>query len=247
MGYSKSDLFLMKLQVACTECSIGKSESEYTIMEVEVRDDGIYEVKCPNGHTDLTFLEHFKFEILFEIGTHAIVDGYYREAISSFSSSLERFYEFVTKVILFESRIDENTINHSWKKVSNQSERQLGAFIILFTSCFGKTPKLMSNPKIAFRNEVIHKGKIPIREEAIEFGQAVLDIVNPILLEIVEGCPNGIEMIKETHLNRLVDQEAKYYSKQWINTIVNLLKSSNRNKDIVLDTYIKQLEIQRNA
>ncbi len=76
---------------------------------VELRDDGRYEFTCENGHTTVTVLQEQKFEVLFDLGAHAILDGYYREAVASFTSSLERFYEFFIKAALFENDISEVT------------------------------------------------------------------------------------------------------------------------------------------
>jgi hypothetical protein len=64
----------------------GKAEE---ISTVEFTDDGLYEATCPKGHKSITILQQRKFEILFDIGIYAINDGYYREAISSFTASLE--------------------------------------------------------------------------------------------------------------------------------------------------------------
>src|SRR2546425_10183395 len=95
------------------------------IAVVEFRDDGRYQVTCPKGHTGITILQEQKFEILFEIGAYAIADGYYREAVSSFTASLERCHEFFIRALMFESKIDPDVIDSSWRAVSAQSERQL--------------------------------------------------------------------------------------------------------------------------
>lgn len=81
--------------MACFQ-ELGKSTNEF--ITLEFRDDGCYGVCCSRGHTSVTILQEQKFEILFDIGANAIIDGYYRESISSFTSSLERFYEFCIKV-----------------------------------------------------------------------------------------------------------------------------------------------------
>lgn len=54
---------------------------------------------CSHGHKTTTIVQNPKYEILFDIGANAIVDGYYREAVSSFTSSLERFYEYSIKIL----------------------------------------------------------------------------------------------------------------------------------------------------
>lgn len=83
----------MKLPIACMECVKGGTIP--TLVTVEFRDDGRYETTCRNGHKSVVLLQEQKFELLFEIGAYAIQDGYYREAVSSFTSSLERFTNFL--------------------------------------------------------------------------------------------------------------------------------------------------------
>src|SRR5690606_34252006 len=117
----------------------------------------------------------------FDIGAYAIVDGYYREAVSSFTSSLERVYEFFIKVICSSRGIDWNIIQKTWSLVSSQSERQLGAFIFIYLQEMGEKPALLHPDHIKFRNQVIHKGQIPTKQEALEYGQAILDLIRPLL------------------------------------------------------------------
>ncbi|RKR31632.1 hypothetical protein [Paraburkholderia sp. BL17N1] len=45
----------------------------------------------------LVDLRQQKYEALFQIGAYATEDGYYREPVSSFTASLERFYEFFVR------------------------------------------------------------------------------------------------------------------------------------------------------
>jgi len=80
----------MRLMVSCMQClqEFGKPSNEFA--RVEFRDDGRYELTCSVGHTTTTILQQQKFEVLFEIGAYAILDGYYREAVSSFSTTGQR-------------------------------------------------------------------------------------------------------------------------------------------------------------
>lgn len=163
---------------------------------VEFRDDGRYELECPRGHTFITILQEQKYEVLFEIGINAILDGYYREAVASFAAALERFYEFAVKVVLEEGAVDHADVLATWKLVTNQSERQLGAFIFLWLNRFRKIPDLLPKKSVEFRNEVIHKGRIPTREEAHAFGDAVLEVIVPKLAQLREHLKEA--MIKAT-------------------------------------------------
>ena len=194
------------------------------IAVVEFRDDGRYEVTCPKGHKSVTILQQQKFEVLFDIGAYAIVDGYYREAVSSFTSSLERFYEFFVKAVLLNKGIDEQVFKKTWKLVASHSERQLGTFIFIYTTEFGTPPTLLSNRKVQFRNEVIHKGKIPTRQEALDYGQAVLDVIRPILKQVKEKYPEGVQKTVFQHLKgcRASEDNKRQVSTMAIRTILSL-------------------------
>lgn len=214
----------MKLPIVCSQCMIEDITSARPIAVVEFRDDGRYEVTCPKGHKSVTILQQQKFEVLFDIGAYAIVDGYYREAVSSFTSSLERFYEFFVKAVLLNKGIDEQVFKKTWKLIASHSERQLGAFIFIYTTEFGTPPTLLSNRKVQFRNEVIHKGKIPTRQEALDYGQAVLDVIRPILKQVKEKYPEGVQKTVFQHLKecRASEDNKRQVSTMAIRTILSL-------------------------
>ena len=111
----------MKLFFACMACfrKIGEPTGEY--FPLEIRDDGFYQVVCPRKHRDVTVLQQQRFEVLFELGAHAILDGYYREAISSFSASLERFYEVCVDIFSSKAGAPAEELEKAWKEVSAQS------------------------------------------------------------------------------------------------------------------------------
>ena len=214
----------MRLPISCMKCFQEYGKPPFDFSRVEFVDNGRYEVTCPNGHTTVTIVQAQKFEVLFDIGAYAIKDGYYREAVSSFTSSLERFYEFFIQVMLFEKNINKDKFNECWKLVSNQSERQLGAFIFMYLEQFGKKPDLLSNSKIQFRNEVIHKGKIPKKEQALGYGQAVLDIVRPLLILLKSDFSESVHQTVHNHLmNCRQDSDNKQpVSTMAISTIISI-------------------------
>ncbi|MGL5998259.1 MAG: hypothetical protein ACRC1I_17390 [Pseudomonas proteolytica] len=86
----------MQLTLSCVQC-LQENGRPGGASHIEVRDDGCYMATCLSGHRTVTVLQQHKFGVLFEIGAHAILDGYYREAVSSFTSSLERFYEYTIR------------------------------------------------------------------------------------------------------------------------------------------------------
>ena len=153
----------------------GKPSDE--IQMVEYSDSGRYEFQCSAGHQSVTVLQQEKFEVLFQIGTNAILDGYYREAVSSFTASMERFFEFCIKLFSEAQDLDKDIYAKSWKHVSSQSERQLGAFVFLWSIVMGESPNLLPNSQVSFRNKVIHKGLIPSRDQAIKYGDIMLRLL----------------------------------------------------------------------
>lgn len=182
----------------------------------EVNNTGVYEVNCSKGHRSKTIIDNIDFEILFEYSINAIADGYYREAVSSITSSLERYFEFFIKTVLRASQIEFAVIDKTWKNVSNQSERQLGAYIMLYSQTFGEEPLLLSsNKEVSFRNSVIHKGYIPTKEEATDFGNSALQIIEISLIKLKNKFP---EITNETFdyygYNRIAKEQIKKIEKE---------------------------------
>lgn len=190
---------MMLLDLICFDCLMEqvKKGVPYTVTGEpimtpfeEVNNTGIYNVNCSKGHKSKTVIDNIDFEILFEYGINAIIDGYYRESVSSITSAMERYFEFFIKVILHSSKIDYTTIDQIWKSIANQSERQLGAYIISYSQTFGEEPMLLNaNKDVPFRNSVIHKGYIPNKNESINYGNIVMKIIESSLLKLKKKFP----------------------------------------------------------
>lgn len=163
------------------KCFQDTGRPDFTRYPAELQDGGMYRLVCKNGHETFTCVQEQKFEVLFELALNAIVDGYYREAVASFSSSLERFYEFYLRVMCSKRGLDDATMADAWKAVSRQSERQFGAYAFTYLLENGTVAAVLPEQKVAFRNDVIHKGRIPSRDEAISYGEDVLHVISPIL------------------------------------------------------------------
>jgi hypothetical protein len=214
----------VRLLFPCMQCFqlFGKPTNE--LSHVEIRDDGRYEIKCSFGHETITVLQQQKFEVLFDIGANAILDGYYREAVSSFTSSLERFYGFALRVFLEKTSKSDELFQAAWDKVANQSERQLGAFVFLWASNFNETPTILTTSQVNFRNEVIHKGKIPTQKEAINFGNSVLNLVRPKMIALRDRFPEEVSKVTFNHIKdrRSKADDGKIVSTMSISTILSL-------------------------
>lgn len=127
------------------------------------------------GHFCVVYFTNYKFDLLFESGLSAIHDLYFREAVASIASSLERFYEYCIEILTFDLN-NENYLK-IWKTVANQSERQMGAFYFLYFNAFNSLPNYLSEKDTAFRNKVVHKGYFPTKDETFEFTKIVYQII----------------------------------------------------------------------
>lgn len=175
----------MKVMMICQECENSSNQPTY----VEMSDDGIYSFTCDNGHKTVATLQVDKFALLFDSGALSLLDGYTREAVSSFAASLERFHEFCIKTFLTQNEMKKEVVADVWKDVVNQSERQLGAYIFLYLREFGEAPPLkplLRGKFIEFRNNVIHKGYIAKYQETFEYGEAVLNYIYTVVKKLRE-------------------------------------------------------------
>jgi hypothetical protein len=172
----------VRFPLCCSDCvDEGTSIDESTVF-VPPNDNSIYEVTCSRGHKTLVVVVEARHEQLFEIGLSAILDLYHREAVSSFAAALERFYEFAIGVFATHAGVTEEAFQLAWKPLAKQSERQLGAFVGAYLMAEQSAPTLLAPKASELRNAVVHKGKIPSREEAINFGDAVLKVIRETLV-----------------------------------------------------------------
>lgn len=175
----------MRLYLSCLRCAFDPAvlkrkplavQRQYAVLYNE---DGVYQFPCDEGHQVAIVLQAPRFAVLAEVALQAIIDGYFREAISSFAAALERFYEYYLRVLAIKNGVSTDSFDDAWEELKSSSERQLGAFVLAYTLENRSAPLL---PKIApSRNRVVHKGEIPTEQKAFEFGQTVIDFIHPLL------------------------------------------------------------------
>jgi hypothetical protein len=193
------------------------------VMFAELRDDGLYDVTCPQGHRNLVALGNLKFEVLFQSGAMALLDGYVREAVSSIAAALERFYEFYIRVMLLRHDIPPQDAERTWKMVSSQSERQVGAFFFLYLLENKRAVGFIADRYVKFRNEVIHKGYIPTNEEVISYGEEVLSFIFSISRELNAGSNAFVRRMLDLDSGKVGEKRRDLpYSKLLCKTIINL-------------------------
>jgi hypothetical protein len=143
----------------------------------EVLDNSVYVFTCPRGHTTASAMREPKYQILFDIGVFAIIDGYYGEAVRTFAASLERFYEFAVRVMARRANVTEAALDAGWMHISKQSERQLGGYVVAYLMTHGTQPPLLQSKWVELRNDVIHRGRIPTSGEATNYGDQVACVI----------------------------------------------------------------------
>jgi len=172
--------------------------------EVELNDENLYEFVCPKNHRSLTQLQEQKFEILFDIASLALIDGYTKEAVSSYSSSLERFIEYCILIFSLKNSVKIESFSKTWKQMANQSERQLGAFLIL---CLQEgILNRIEESRSGFRNKVIHKGYIPSSKEAIDYGQYIMSFIQNTLKDLNQTSNKYLQQAVAIHLTKNGDK-----------------------------------------
>ena len=185
----------MRLRVTCSDClreriNRGEVYAEEASSDLtgEIQNDGIVRAHCPvEGHGDqVTVIQAPTFEIVFELAALALLDEHYREAVMSFSTALERVFEFYIRVVLRRRNLAVQ-LAKAWRPDLKLSERQLGAFLLchLIESehAFDYNGKVERFKKL--RNDTTHDGYIPSRAETLEYGDAVLRIIHELLSSIL--------------------------------------------------------------
>lgn len=184
----------MRMSFACMQCQveggpdfdvtkIGGSEFKMPIQyRADVLEGGYAKFTCRNGHTMNCTIQGLKPEVLAATAGYAIIDGYYREAVTSFTAALERLYELYVQVVSKTKSVDENSFTQTWKLMSKQSERQFGAFAMLYLNEEGSCPPHLTNSQVSFRNDVVHKGAIPSKSKTIAYGKSSLETMHSIAL-----------------------------------------------------------------
>jgi hypothetical protein len=211
----------MKLNLACAQCLV---KQEIVCDIKPVNNSHLYDISCAKGHESLYIIQNPSFDMLFQSGLELLRTGYYREAVSSFAVSLERFYEYCVLLLSLDRFPDTGgkfvtfhledplymkairDYEKLWKTPLKYSERQIGAFYALYFNKHGEIPLLFDQTlaknlghklvkdPINFRNRVIHEGFIPRYEEAVQYGETVYHYIK-VLFKILSSKEIGKDYV----------------------------------------------------
>lgn len=189
----------MRLLLPCVSCVLleqAGDASQPQLLLAELEGEHHFRTTCSLGHTSVLALTQPRFLLLYESGAHALMDGYYREAVASFASALERFHEFWLRATLLQNGVPAEALNNGWKLVGGQTERQLGAFVLVFLQQTGQQPPVLPEKMVKLRNTVIHKGDFPSRAAAVEYGDQVLKLIAPMNRQLQVRAPKGVAELR---------------------------------------------------
>jgi hypothetical protein len=194
----------MKIHSTCPTCSPEEGhEIRKRTCSSDINDKGIYLMKCPNGH-DFYYIPTFEdYELLFEAGAYSLESENYVEAVSYFANSLEKFRYFVILVSDYNNGLPLDEIEKK-RKLVKLSERKIGAFYQAYSYIFKKSPEGFNERQVKVRNEVIHEGKIPSKEETKAYGVAVMNYIKAIQVELRASLPPDITYLA-TFKSRLLE------------------------------------------
>lgn len=166
-------------------------------VRAEFAGSAVHDLTCPHcGARFCVLVRKHRFEVLFDLGTRALMDGYAREAVATFAAALERFFEFYVRAAVLERMAGGErdltaalaALEGTWKHVAAQSERQLGMFALAYLLREGRPPDFLTPQALGsdFRNRVVHRGDLPRREEAEAYAARVFALIDRLLTELGE-------------------------------------------------------------
>jgi hypothetical protein len=238
----------MKIPLPCTRCQEEKGTSK--VYWKDLQEDNVYQLDCEEGHKPNFRLQQNKFEILFELAMHAIVDGYYREAVVTFTSALECFYGFYINVICVKHDVSKEQFSSAWQKFAKHSERQFGAYILAHLMENKQPPSVLHKDQVEFRNNVIHKGVIPNKNEAIKYGQDVLEIIMPVLENLKSNYDKFLAIVYYQSLgllnSRFTKEEIDYMGCVYIGTLLSA-SCVQDGKKLYVTEWLKNIETLHKA
>ena len=219
----------MKFLAECWTCREAREDEGVqgaVLLPAEITRDFTCTLQCPQGHNERWGIANHLHEVLFDTGALAVLDGYYREAISAFAAAVERFQEFYVRAVCQFREIGDAAAGAAWKPMRSASERQLGAFIMCHLIDAGAAPDLEIEEWRSLRNRATHGGEFVTRDEVVKYGQAAWDHIRKHLVSLRTRHPGAFPELVDTvkspskavnvskHLPTLLFMAERYY-KSW--------------------------------
>ena len=182
----------MKLMNPCMECFkengaptfIGSAEFHQELSDKYDVDSFYLEMTCPNGHHTITWMQAFRFEVLFDFAMRCFAKEDYEASVSYFGAAKERFCWFFVKFALRKINNSNPITEKFYKHVKNSSQMQEGIFLAAYSILFDRDALKFDDNTQKIRNAVVHNGQFVGKDEAKKYGEAVLTFIVEILNEM---------------------------------------------------------------
>ena len=192
----------------CFTCIENEDESfpNQTMYKFLINSKGVYEGKCRNGHELQFRVQGFNFEHLLGMAIEDFKNRDYRASVTNIAASMERFFAFVNDLLLRERGVDQKVMQPYSSFIANRSERELAAFLTMYTIKFNCLPftktKFEDNAK--FRNSVVHQGYIPNRKESEKYCEYVVELIQDVLAKVLENVSD--ELVQQTRFENEISK-----------------------------------------
>lgn len=160
--------------VTCNRCpttTLSSGVQHSVVMGTPYREGPLYSLRCSAGHEVLVQLGNPKHEILFQMAAYSLLDGNYRDAVSTFGSSLEEFWEFCFQAI--SASLGVRPLPVPRVRGAHKARFEKSWLDVMQTE-----PPVLASEEYEIRNRVMHEGYVPTEEEALDFGNKVLVLVS---------------------------------------------------------------------
>lgn len=205
----------MKCRWYCQRCREEFNEKKLTVRQInalirkgeyshnsfsqleQFNDKNYYEVECSNGHKTNLIIQNEMYEIHFDFGVIFYEKEMYRPAFLEFIAAFECFIQYGNIYMLGDGTYDE--YKEMLSSVVKLSERQLGGFLYQYYNNFRKKVTIKST-MITLRNDVIHNGHFPTKDETKKYGEYVLNFIRNSLIDFSTIKSNIVEKFGMTEM-----------------------------------------------
>lgn len=156
------------------------SHNSFSKLE-QFNDKNYYEVECSNGHKTNLIIQNEMYEIHFDFGIIFFDKEMYRPAFLEFVAAFESFIQYGNIYMLGDGTYKE--YEEMLSSVVKLSERQLGGFLYQYYNNFRKKAPIRS-VMATLRNDVIHNGHFPTKDETKKYGEYVLNFIRTSLMDL---------------------------------------------------------------
>ena len=227
----------MKLLVPCTKCVFdGKiSPTNPPTFYLVDYENKICEFECDNKHKNRIFVQNESFELLYDSAIIAYCDGYNRECVLNIASALECFYEYAIGLIIYSKSGDYTDVTKFLKNIKKRSECREGAFYGICKATFNENLIIEEKMK-NFRNDVIHNGKFPSKDDTIKYAECAFDLITSFF-KLVKDNINE-ELFKEYNFVNRIENTKEREKKNNIEEV--FIVDNNQCVTVTIPTIISQ-------